>query len=69
VGVNMSDQLTITVNGGTDLIVEMARQARCPRVLINASWISRLDDVCFDNGVFYLGAGVSAPATTGASRP
>ena len=47
------------VNGGTDLIVEIERRVRTPRVLIDVSRISGLDDIRFEDGTFHLGAGVT----------
>ncbi len=47
------------INGGTDLIVEIERRVRSPRVLIDVNRISGLDDIRFDGHVFHLGAGVT----------
>ncbi len=47
------------INGGTDLIVEIERHVRSPRVLIDVSRISGLDNIRFDDGIFHLGAGVT----------
>ncbi len=47
------------INGGTDLILEIERRVRSPRVLIDVSRVSGSDDIHFDDGVFHLGAGVT----------
>ena len=47
------------INGSTDLIVEIERRVRSPRVLIDVNRISGLDHISFDDGVFHLGAGVT----------
>lgn len=47
------------INGGTDLIVEIERRMRSPKVAIDVSRISGLDSIRLENGVFHLGAGVT----------
>ena len=47
------------ISGGTDLIVEIENRMRSPKVTIDISWISGLDSIRLENGVFHLGAGVT----------
>ena len=47
------------INGGTDLIIEIERRMRSPKVVIDVSRIGGLDGIRFEDGVFHLGAGVS----------
>lgn len=47
------------INGGTDLIIEIERRIRSPKVVIDASRIRGLDSILLENGVFHLGAGVT----------
>ena len=47
------------INGGTDLIIEIQRRIRSPKVVIDVSRIRGLDSILLENGVFRLGAGVT----------
>ena len=47
------------INGGTDLIIEIERMVRSPKVVVDVSRISGLNDVSLEDGVFHLGAGVT----------
>jgi xanthine dehydrogenase iron-sulfur cluster and FAD-binding subunit A len=47
------------INGGTDLIIEIERRMRSPKVVIDVSRIGELDGIRLENGVFHLGAGVT----------
>ncbi len=56
------------INGGTDLMLEIERKVRTPRVLIDVSRVPGLDDIRFDDGVFRLGAGVTHNQVVGDAR-
>ncbi|MBI5303442.1 MAG: FAD binding domain-containing protein [Chloroflexi bacterium] len=47
------------INGGTDLILEIERKARAPKVVIDVSRIPKLDEIRFEDGTFHLGASVT----------
>lgn len=47
------------VNGGTDLMIEIERRVRSPKVVVDVSRIGGLDDIRFEDGTFHLGAGVT----------
>ena len=47
------------INGGTDLIIEIEHRVRSPKVVVDVSRISGLDDIRLEDGVFHLGAGVT----------
>jgi len=47
------------VNGGTDLLIEIERKVRAPKIVIDVSRIPGLDEIRLDDGVFHLGAGVT----------
>jgi len=47
------------INGGTDLLIEIERKARSPKVVIDVSRIAGLDEIRFEDGTFHLGAGVT----------
>ena len=56
------------INGGTDLMIEIERKARAPKVVIDVSRIPGLDEIRFDDGVFHLGAGVTHNQVVGDAR-
>lgn len=56
------------INGGTDLMLEIERQARAPRVVIDVSRVPALDDIRFEDGVFHLGASVTHNQVVGDAR-
>jgi carbon-monoxide dehydrogenase medium subunit len=47
------------INGGTDLMLEIERQVRAPKIVIDVSRIPGLDEIRFADGVFHLGASVT----------
>lgn len=47
------------INGGTDLMLEIERKVRTPKIVIDVSRIPGLDEIRFDDGVFHLGASVT----------
>ncbi len=47
------------INGGTDLLIEMERGVRTPKVLIDVSCIEGLDEIRFAGGRFHVGASVT----------
>jgi carbon-monoxide dehydrogenase medium subunit len=47
------------VNGGTDLLLEIERKVRTPKVVIDVSRVPGLDEIRFDAGTFHLGASVT----------
>ncbi len=47
------------VNGGTDLLIEIERKVRSPKVVIDVSRVPGLDEIRFEDGTFHLGAGVT----------
>ena len=47
------------VNGATDLLIEIERRARSPKVAVDVSRIRGLDDIRCEAGTFHLGAGVT----------
>lgn len=47
------------INGGTDLLIEMERKARAPKVVIDVSRVQGLDALRLEHGTFHLGAGVT----------
>ncbi len=47
------------INGGTDLLIEMERKVRTPKVMIDVSRIEGLDEIRFDGGTFHVGASVT----------
>lgn len=47
------------VNGGTDLLIEIERKMRSPRVLIDVSRVPELDEIAEDGEFIRLGAGVT----------
>jgi xanthine dehydrogenase iron-sulfur cluster and FAD-binding subunit A len=47
------------INGGTDLLIEIERKVRSPRVVIDVSRVPSLDEIRFEDGTFHLGAGVT----------
>ena len=47
------------INGGTDLLIEIERRVRSPKVVIDVSRIPGLDEIRFEDGTFHLGAGVT----------
>ncbi len=56
------------INGGTDLILEIERKARTPRVVIDVSRIPGLAEIRLDDGMFRLGAGVTHNQIVGDAR-
>jgi carbon-monoxide dehydrogenase medium subunit len=56
------------INGGTDLMVEIERKVRTPRVVIDVSRVSGLDEIRLDDGVFHLGASVTHNQVVGDAR-
>ncbi|MDE3088186.1 MAG: FAD binding domain-containing protein [Chloroflexota bacterium] len=47
------------INGGTDLLIEIERKVRAPKVVIDVSRVPGLDEIRFEDGTFHLGAGVT----------
>jgi xanthine dehydrogenase iron-sulfur cluster and FAD-binding subunit A len=47
------------INGGTDLLIEIERKVRSPKVVIDVSRVPGLDEIRFEDGTFHLGAGVT----------
>ena len=47
------------INGGTDLLIEIERKTRSPKVVIDISRVAGLDEIRFEDGTFHLGAGVT----------
>lgn len=47
------------INGGTDLMLEIERKMRAPRVVIDVSRVPGLDEIRLEEGVFHLGASVT----------
>ncbi len=47
------------INGGTDLLIEIERKVRTPKVVIDVSRVPELDTIRFEDGTFHLGAGVT----------
>jgi carbon-monoxide dehydrogenase medium subunit len=47
------------INGGTDLMLEIERKARTPKIVIDVSRVPGLDEIRFDDGAFHLGASVT----------
>lgn len=43
------------IAGGTDLLIELERKIRTPRVLIDITHVPELDQIRLENGVFHLG--------------
>jgi len=43
------------IAGGTDLLLEIERRIRVPRVLIDITRIPGLDEICLQDGMFHLG--------------
>ncbi len=56
------------INGGTDLLLEIERQVRKPKVLIDVSRVAGLDEIRFEDGTFHLGAGVTHNQVVGNPR-
>lgn len=56
------------INGGTDLMLELERKVRTPRVVIDVSRVPGLDAIRLDNGVFRLGASVTHNQVVGDAR-
>lgn len=56
------------VNGGTDLLIEIERKIRTPKVVIDVSRIPGLDEIRFEGGMFHLGAGVTHNQVVGDDR-
>ena len=47
------------INGGTDLLIEIERKVRSPKVAIDVSRVPELDTIRFEDGTFHLGASVT----------
>ena len=47
------------INGGTDLILEIERRVRAPKVVIDVSRLPGSDEIRFEDGAFHLGASVT----------
>jgi len=47
------------INGGTDLLIEIERKVRAPKVVIDVSRVPGLDAVRFEDGTFHLGPSVT----------
>lgn len=47
------------INGGTDLIIEMERGLRTPRIVVDVSRIPKMDDIREEGDYIRLGAGVT----------
>ncbi len=56
------------INGGTDLMLEIERKARTPRVVIDISRVPGLDEIRFDESAFHLGASVTHNQVVGDAR-
>lgn len=56
------------INGGTDLMLEIERKVRIPRIVIDVSRIPGLDEIRFEDGVFHLGASVTHNQVVGDER-
>jgi len=56
------------INGGTDLMLEIERKMRAPRVVIDVSRVPGLDEIRFEDGVFHLGASVTHNQVVGDAR-
>lgn len=56
------------INGGTDLMLEIERKVRAPRVVIDVSRVPGLDAIRLDDGVFHLGASVTHNQVVGDAR-
>lgn len=56
------------INGGTDLMLEIERKVRTPRVVIDVSRIPGLDEIRLDDGMFHLGASVTHNQVVGDAR-
>jgi carbon-monoxide dehydrogenase medium subunit len=55
------------VNGGTDLLIEIERKVRSPKVVIDISRIPGLNEIRLEDGLFHLGAGVTHNQVVGNS--
>lgn len=55
------------VNGGTDLLIEIERNAQGPIVLIDVSRVRGLDHIRMDEGWIHIGAGVTHNQAIGSS--
>ena len=47
------------INGGTDLLIEIERKVRAPKMVIDVSRVPGLNAIRFEDGTFHLGAGVT----------
>ncbi|MBI5649520.1 MAG: FAD binding domain-containing protein [Chloroflexi bacterium] len=56
------------INGGTDLMIEIERKVRAPRVVIDVSRVPGLDEIRFEDGTFHLGASVTHNQVVGDAR-
>ncbi len=56
------------INGGTDLLIEIERKVRAPKVALDVSRIPGLDEIRFEDGTFHLGAGVTHNQVVGDQR-
>lgn len=56
------------INGGTDLMLEIERKVRTPKVVIDVSRLPGLDEIRFEEGVFHLGASVTHNQVVGDAR-
>ncbi len=56
------------LNGGTDLIIEIERKIRSPRVILDVSRLPGINDLREDNGFIRLGAGVTHNQVVGSAR-
>jgi carbon-monoxide dehydrogenase medium subunit len=55
------------INGGTDLMLEIERKARTPKVVIDISRVPGLDEIHFESGTFHLGASVTHNQVVGSA--
>lgn len=56
------------INGGTDLMLEIERKVRTPKIVIDVSRLPGLDEIRFEEGVFHLGASVTHNQVVGDER-
>ena len=56
------------INGGTDLMIEIERKVRAPRVVIDVSRVPGLDEIRFQDDTFHLGASVTHNQVVGDAR-
>ncbi len=56
------------INGGTDLMLEIERKVRTPKIVIDVSRVPGLDEIRFEDGVFHLGASVTHNQVVGDER-